>query len=193
MNLLFKIKGDVKIDFAQTWDVLLTSMGLGTLLFCAVFAFAYYKTKSLLIFLTQSWLGLGLFLLVPESNAITQIALASLFAFSMTAPKLVMLGKQNSKPFKTLYRVMMIGLPGFLGFSTYYYSIRSIVQLQLAWIVVVMAAYSFQMIALMLNDEREYRPFVPNERGTKMKFELVVAVQLLCAVVFYWLETTGIK
>jgi hypothetical protein len=189
LNILFKIRAEVKIDFAQGWDVLFTGLGLSTLLFSSFYAFIQQKTKPVIIYLTQAWIGLGLFLLVIDVAPFSELALSSLMSFAMTGALLFVYGKCGGKKANAFGRAVMVGLPGFLGYTTYYYSVKSIAGLQVNWIWAILIAYLFQILALMMNDRRDYS----SPQSARLRFWLVSGVQLLAAAGFFFLETWVMK
>jgi hypothetical protein len=189
LNILFKIKAEVKVDFSQAWDILFTGVGLATLLFSSIYAFTQQKTKSVVIYLTQAWIGLGLFLLVMDTAPFSELALSSLLSFALTGALLFVAGKRGGKKSNAFSRAVMVGLPGFLGYTTYYYSIKSVAGLQVNWIWAILVAYLFQILALMMNDRRDYVA----TQSMRLRFWLIAVVQCLAAAGFFALETWVMK
>ena len=193
LHILSHVRNDIKLEIPQSWDILLTVLSIGSLMGCSVLAFFHSRTKALLVFLTQSWIGLGLFLLVPEQSPFSVLAFTALLAFVMTAPRLILLGKQCGKSSQVFYRLVLLGLPGSLGFSVYYYSIKCVAQLHVVWILTVLFAYLFQLFALMMNDKREYVSLESALKTKKTLFVLAVCVQMMGAAGLYWIELMGMK
>ena len=202
--VMLKIKNEMKVEWSQTWDILLTVIGLGTLLFGTLLAFLKKKTKGLIIYLTQAWIGLSVFVLVVETTPVMRFALAALCCFTVTAPVLLVLAKQMGKSTERFARVILIGMPGFLGFSSLYYTVRSVSGLNVYWLWVLAIAFLFQVLAMMLNEQAEagsseqesqqeslQEPSQEADRWVRIKFAAVILVQLLCSVSFYWLERVG--
>jgi hypothetical protein len=193
--VLGRIKPIVKADYGQLWDISFAVIGLTTLLMGSVLGFLKKKTKSLVIALAQSWIGLAIFLLMIDADPIVHYALSALFCFTVTGPILMTLGKQLGVRAETLSRIVMLGMPGFLSFSMVFYSIKSIAALNVHWIWFIVVAFLFQVLAMMVNG---YAPESSSEdvkvdKGTWVRFGLVIAVQLFCSAGLYWLDLSGAK
>ena len=190
LNVLVKIKTEVKVEWGQWWDLILTVVGLTSLLAGTFFAFLKQKTKPLLIYLSLAWLGLGLFLLVMDAEALTPLAIGALSAFIFTTPILMSLGKQLGPDYERTARLILLGAPGFLGFSVIFYSIKLISTLNVHWIWPVAIAFMVQVLAVLSND---YGVAASQDRKTRLRFFMIVALQILCSAGFYWAEKAGVR
>jgi len=196
--VLGRIKPMVTADFGQVWDVTFVTVGLTTLLVGSVLGFLKQKTKSLVISFTQAWIGLALFLLVIDADPQVHFALSALFCFSIVGPVLWIEGKRLGHKAETLSRVLLLGMPGFLSFSTLFYSVRSIAEFNVHWVWFLVVAFFFQALGMMANHYAgdgvgAEVPVVSHERRVWMKFGLVILVQLLCSAALYWLDLSGAK
>jgi|GEM_PF-2715100 len=196
--VLGRIKPMVTADFGQIWDVTFVTVGLTTLLIGSVLGFLKQKTKSLVISFTQAWVGLALFLLVIDADPQVHFALSALFCFSVAGPVLWIEGKRLGHQAETLSRILLLGMPGFLSFSTLFYSIRSIAEFNVNWIWFLIVAFFFQTLGMMANHyacdgASPESATVSQGRRVWMKFGLVILVQLLCSAALYWLDLSGAK
>lgn len=190
--VLERIKPLVKADFQQVWDIGFTLVGLITMITGSILAFLKKKTKSLVIYLTHSWIGLAIFLLMIDAGAAGKLALSALFCFALTGPLLMVAGKQLGERAETFSRVMLLGMPGFLSFLTIFYSIRSIASLNVHWMWVVIVAFLFQVLAMMVNGYETGLAHDPkNNREGWLRFALIIAVQFICSASLYWLDHSG--
>jgi hypothetical protein len=191
--VLGRVKGLVKVDYTQLWDVTVTVVGLGTLITGSMLAFLKRNTKALVVSLSQASIGLGVFLLLVDAESYSVFAMSALLCFAVASPILLIVGKQLSVRAETVSRVILLGMPGFLGFSTLYYSLKSIAALNVHWIWFVLVAYFFQMLAMIVNSSQTELPRAPVDRRARLRFGLCVSVQLLCSMALYWFEQTGVK
>ncbi len=188
LNVLMRIKPEMRVEWTQTWDLVLTILGLSTFLAGSWLSLMKRKSRSKWIHLTQAWLGLSMFVLMVDSESLVRLAIASLSVVMMTSPILISLGQQLGRKTEVFSRVFLAGMPGFLVCSGLFYSLKSIVALNVNWIWVLIVAFTLQAFAL--NVGHEFREREPNS-SVRFRYYIVVATQLFCAVAFFWLERVG--
>jgi hypothetical protein len=194
--VLGRVKGLIKSDHQQLWDITFGVVGMSSLLLGSVMAFLKRKTKGLVISFTQAWLGLAVFLMMIDVEPMVHFAISALFCLIATAPLLLITGKQLGRRAETATRIVLFGMPGFLAYSTIYYSMKSISELNVSWIWFVIAAFLFQVLAIMVNGYALLSSDHPQAIGAtkaKFRFIIVILVQLFCSLSLCWLEISGVK
>jgi hypothetical protein len=194
LDILLKSKVLIKSDWAPWWDAGLISMGVATALFGAWLSFTKNRTKLKLIYLAQVWVGLAMLLLVAESDKNAHLALTAIACLVVTMPVLISYASQLALPFRTAAQVVALGLPGFLTFSALYYSVKTIVGFNVHWIWVFAVIYLFQALSLCMGGDADTEVETPGEsKNLKLKFFLLMAVQLLASLAIYWIDVEGLK
>jgi hypothetical protein len=189
INILIKVKTGVKTEYAQLWDIVLLTLGLSTFMVSSLLALSKRRLKSVLIYLSQAWLGALLFLLVIDSEALTGEAFA---AYSITAVSSVMLLSVASKlgtRYFSFAKVAALGLPGTVGFAALYFALRLTISLNIAWILALGIGYVVQSITII-----GARPgVIEATKKEKVRFWLISATQLAAGVILLWIDKGGLK
>ncbi|MBS1959275.1 MAG: hypothetical protein JST80_07390 [Bdellovibrionales bacterium] len=144
-----RIKDQVKVEYSQIWDLTLCCLGLATYAFSAIFAGISKRVRWILIHLTQSWLGFGLFALVMDAERVPVLLLGSLLGFVLLGARLFDLGSRQSPLFDAVARVALLGVPGALSFLLFREVLPGVVAMNPLWIIFVFVVQCLHAYALI--------------------------------------------
>lgn len=190
LNILLKIKGDVKNEFGQVWDVVLISLGVFTFLYSSLLALLKTRLKSVLINLSQAWIGLSLFLLVIDGGSLNHLTLTAISIGCVSAVILLNLASQLGPRYVSFVKVATLGLPGMIWFTVYFFAIKMTMSLNVVWLLVFGLGYFLQALTLIAGKSVTT---TSNFKMIRMRFWITVAIQAVSGVGLYWLEMGGIK
>lgn len=188
IEILLKIRGDMKSESGQLWDVALSVVGLFTYLYGSLMSVLRLRMKSSIMHLALAQLGLALFILVIEHDTLGRTTLWALSVATIGGAALLSLGEQMGDRFGAFSRVAVVALPGMAGFTAYFYSMKMAISMNPVWIGALLAGYLLQVVTLVAIPGYG---FSNPERNTQIRFYLVVLVQAAAGVGFFLLG--GVK
>ncbi len=190
LDILLKIKTDVKAEYAGVWEITLMGVGLFTFLYSTVLAWAKTRLKQVLIHLSQAWIGLALFLLTIDSNSINRAVFTAIAIGTVGSIVLLSLSAQLGPRHFSFAKIATLGLPGTIWFTAWFFSLKMAIGMNILWLLVLGLGYLIQAITLI---SRESVPPFQEGRRVKIRFWITVMVQLVTGAGLYWLEMGGMK
>jgi hypothetical protein len=188
IEILLKIRAEMKAESGQLWDVGLSVVGLFTYLYGSLMAVLRLRMKSSIIHLALAQIGLALFILVIDHETLGRTTLWALSVAAIGGAALLSLGDQMGERFGAFSRVAVVALPGMAGFTAYFYSMKMAISMNPVWIAALLAGYLLQVITLVAIPGYG---FSSPERITRIRFWMVVLVQVAAGVGFFLLG--GVK
>jgi hypothetical protein len=166
-------------------------MGLGglTLIYLGLLSFLKTRFKSLLIFWSQAWLGLALFLLASDSD-LAPVAQAALSIFPVAMISLLSIAPQMGERYYAFARAASLGLPGVIGFTALYFSYKMALGIGPLPLAVAFAGYFLLAVTLVIGKPRAARV---QSATMKLRFWVAAAVQVLSGVSLYWMGAGGMR
>jgi hypothetical protein len=157
-------------------------VGLATYLHSSLMAALRLRMKSSIIHLSLAQIGLALFILVIDHETLGRTTLSALSASAVGAAALLSLSEQMGGRFSAFSRVAVFALPGMAGFTAYFFSLKMAISMNPAWLSALLAGYFLQVVTLV--SFRGYGMVEPL-RSTRIRFWLVVLVQIVAGVGFF--------
>jgi hypothetical protein len=188
IEILLKIRPEMKMENAQLWDVTLSVLGIFTYIYSSLMAFLRQRMKSSIIYLSLAGVGLALFILMIDNEALSKVTFAAISVSIVSSLSLMGLAAQMGPRYHAFSKVACLGLPGLVGFTAIFFAAKMAISLNLVWLSVILAGYFLQAITLIAY--QSYQPSIATLR-LKVRFWLVVAVQICSGIGFYWMG--GIK
>lgn len=189
IDILLKIRADLRETHGAVWDLGVMGLGGLTLLLLGLLSFSKVRFKSLLIFWSQAWLGLALFLLASDSG-LAPVAQASLSIFPVAMVSLLSIAPQMGERYYAFARAASLGMPGVIGFTALYFSFQMALGIGALPLAVVFAGYFILAVTLVIGKPRAARVQSAN---LKFRFWLATAVQILSGISLYWMGAGGLK
>jgi hypothetical protein len=184
IDILLKIKAPAKADFGQVFEGGLMALGGATLIFSSLLAFLRLGIRSVLIHWSQAWIGLALFLLPFEFEAVSPVAIPAIAIFAVSSLSLLGLGAQlGQRPF-AFARAVALGLPGFIGFL----SLDAAIRIPLSadpWFAVPVFVGQLLLIMTMVSC-KTWQVSSPDRR-LMVRFWIITGVQLAAGCGLHWL------
>ena len=190
LDILLKIRTDVKAEYAAVWEITLMVVGLFTFLYSSVLALVKTRLKQVLIYLSQAWIGLALFLLTIDSNSMSQAVLTAIAIGAVGSVVLLNVSAQLGPRYFSFAKIATLGIPGTIWFTAYFFSLKMAMSLNILWLVVLGLGYLIQSVTLI---SREAIPPFQERKRVRVRFWVTVVVQLVTGVGLYWLEMGGMK
>ena len=184
IDILLKVKAGVKADYGQLWDVTLLILGMSTFLISSLLALSKRRVKALLIYLSHSWLGLALFLLVVDAGPMSWSSYAAIAIAAVGSPMLLSVASKLGGRYFSFAKIATLGFPGTVTFAVIYFALKLTISLNIAWLAALGLCYMIKAVALI-----GARPG-PVERSTsiKLKFWLITATQFAAGVFLLWMD-----
>lgn len=177
--VMARIKSQTKVEYGQIWDLTLCLIGLFTYTFSAVFAGFSKRVKWVLIHLTQSWLGFGLFALVIDADQVSISLLGAVLGFILLGFRLFDVGSRQSSLFDALARACLLGIPGGLGFLVFRQVLPGVVAMNPLWVCLFFIVQSFQAYALIQGTDFNTKP---TAQRPAVRYLLLLLVQIVLFV-----------
>lgn len=189
INILLKIKTEMKADYSQVWDISLLVLGLFTFVYSSLLAASKERLKPVLIYLSQTWVGLLLFLSVIDYENMNLIAFASISVFTVTSLVMLNCAWQLGDRYYSFAKMSFLGLPGLVGLTALYFAIRMTIGMNISWLLVLGFGYILNAITLIRSRPGVVRP----DRKINFRFWIVTAVQIASGVGLYLMERGGVR
>jgi hypothetical protein len=189
IDILLKIRPDLRGAHGALWDLGVMGLGGITLIYLGLLSFSKVRFKSLLIFWSQAWLGLALFLLASDSE-IAPVAQASLSIFPVAMVSLLSIAPQMGERYYAFARAASLGMPGVIGFTALYFSYKMALGIGALPLAVVFAGYFILAVTLVIGRPRAARV---QSATMRFRFWLATAVQILSGISLYWMGAGGMK
>jgi hypothetical protein len=178
--VLARIKSSVKEEFGVIWDLVLVLIGIATATVPAFFAGLSSRSRWTLIHISQSWIGIFIFVLVPELKEDLFVLLPAALGFGVLSVRLF----ESSAPLgsypSAIARAILLCMPGSLGFLVMRQILPGIVGLNPLWLLWVLAIFVMHVYALVQsyqpNEALKTNPSVP------LKWWLLLVVQIAVVV-----------
>jgi hypothetical protein len=184
IEILLKIRSEMKAENGQLWDVALSFVGLFTYLYGSLMSTLRLRMKSSIMHLALAQLGLALFILVIDQDVLGRTTLWALSVAAIGGAALLSLGDQMGERFSAFSRVAVVALPGMAGFTAYFFSMKMAISMNPVWIAALLAGFLLQVVTLVALPG--YGLSAPG-RTTRIRFLLVVLVQAAAGVGFFLL------
>lgn len=187
MDILLKVRTEIKADNTQLWDIPLLLLGLSTFLIASVLALSKKRIRVMLLYLALSWIGALLFLLVIDAGPLSDLAYASCALMSVTTVVLLDLASRLGDRHFAFAKIISLGLPGGVGFAAIYFALKIAIGLNVVWLVVLGIGFAIQSITLLSAKA------LPAEasRNTRFRFWLLVLVQFCAGFTLFWMDNKG--
>lgn len=189
LDILLKIRPDLREGNAVIWD--LTVMGLGgfTLIHAGMLSFLKTSLKSRLVYGSQAWLGLGLFLSASDSP-LAPFAQAGLAILSVAMVALWSAAHHLGARHHAFARVACLGAPGLISFTALLFSFQMALGLGVLPLLVVFLGSFIQALAFVIAKPQETPSL---QAGIRYRFWITTAVQVLSGVGLYWMGSGGVR
>jgi hypothetical protein len=189
IDILLKVRVDLHESHGGIWDLGVMSIGGLTLLYLGLLSFSKARFKSLLIFWSQAWIGLALFLLASASP-LAPVAQASLSIFPVAMISLLSIAPQMGDRYYAFARAASLGMPGVIGFTALYFSYKMALEIGTLPLAVAFAGYFILAVTLVVGRPRAARV---QSATMKVRFWLATAVQILSGLSLYWMGAGGMR
>ena len=190
LDILLKVKPEMRVDYSQVWDVSLTALGLFTFLYSSLLALVKSRLKPVLIYLSQALIGLALFLFVVDSASLNREALTAISIGGVSAAILFNLASQLGQRHVSFVKVALLGLPGLIWFTIYFFALKMTMSLSVFWLLVLVLGYLLQAITLISKD---FEVSSQSNKGIQLRFWITVVIQVFSGVGLYWFEVGGVR
>lgn len=189
VNILLKIKEGLKAENAEMWDLVLLGLGLSTYVFSSLLALSKRRVKAVLLYLSQTWLGLLLFLLVMDAEKNSSEAFAAIAISSLSSIALLSYASKLGGRYFSFSKVVAIALPGAVGFTALYIALKLTIAYNGIWLAVIAAGYAIQAVTLI-----GARPVpVLATLQIKIRFWITCGVQFATGIFLFWLNRGGLQ
>jgi hypothetical protein len=182
IEILLKIRPEMKAESGQVWDVVLSVIGIFTYLYSSLMGALRLRMKASVIHMTLAQMGLALFILVIDQDPLGRNTLWSISVASVGGAALLSLGDQMGPRLGAFSRVAALALPGLAGFTAYFFAMKMAGSMNPAWIAVLLVGYILQAVTLVV--VRGYPAAEP--RGiARVRFWCVILVQVAAGIGFF--------
>jgi hypothetical protein len=188
VEILLKIKGQVKSDNGQLWDITLAAMGIFGFLYGSMMSFLHARMKASLMHLALAGIGVCLFLLTIDQEPLSKTALAALSVSTVGTIVLISLGSQMGRRHQVFTKMSYLGLPGMAAFTALFFAVRMTITLNILWLGVFVLGYFFQFATLI---GYEFDTRLNSDGRVKVRFWLLVLAQLSAGLGLLWMG--GVK
>ncbi len=184
IDLLLKVKTGMKAEYAPLWEISLIAIGSITQVASIALALGKRRLRPALVYFSLTWIGVLLFLLVVESDEISKYTFAAISILIVTSSVLLNLGSQLGHRFFTAAKIFCFGLPGFIGFSALFLSLKMTYAFNPIWLFLLGGSYFIVSISIFRIDAG----VVNVEKRKKIRFWLISAVQLFTGLALLSIE-----
>jgi len=190
IDLLLKIRGEVRSEYAPVWDLGVAVLGGTTLIHSSLLAFFRMRVRPVLIHWSGAWIGLAVFLLGVDSEPNSQLVFSGLaVAISASGSMLSLAAQLDSRHF-AFARAAALGMPGLIGFSTLYLAVKMLLSAGLVEFGVLFSGYLFLALALIVCRPRAA---LLQSRPVRVRFWISVLVQLASGLGMLWMIAGGAR
>lgn len=190
LDILLKIKPEVKLEYSQLWDITLIGLGLFGCIHSSVLALTQKRLRHILMHLAQSWLGIGLFLLMFDSESRERLALSAISIGVVSNLVLLNYAYQLGRQYWAFAKAALIGFPGLISFMMILLSFKMTIGLNVLWLLPLVGTLALQAITLV---RMRCSTVINQSNQIKIKFWISVIVQMASGVGIYWIEMGGLK
>jgi hypothetical protein len=189
INVLFKIKSGMKAEFSQLWDVTLLILGLSTFLLSSMLAMAKRRLKSEFIYLSLSWIGLLLYLLVIDGSELADAGFAATAISAVVTVSCLDLAAKLGARYFSFAKIVALGLPGSITFAALMIALKMTAGLNLLWFIALGIGFVLQSVAII-----GARPNVVGPSAKlKIRFWLAMLAQFASGIAIFWLNRGAFK